>query len=244
MITILKIPHDSSIVESHRRGASDGPDALQKELLGKGLWKDVKIDEGDFANTLETIRKSAKKEYDKNNFVIGVGGDHSISYGLVKAFLEKHPEGGLIVFDAHFDCMDNFYPPTHEDWLRVLIENDKFSKVLLLGARKSHKIEREFAEKNKLAVSRELNLELIKNFIKDLKEIYVSIDIDVLDSRYAPGTGWPEKDGIVPEQLKKILEFLKSTGKIKGMDLVEVSPPKDVNNITNKVAVSLLSVFF
>src|SRR3989344_5365977 len=203
MITILKIPHDSSIVESHRRGASDGPDALQKELLGKGLWKDVKIDEGDFANTLETIRKSAKKEYDKNNFVIGVGGDHSISYGLVKAFLEKHPEGGLIVFDAHFDCMDNFYPPTHEDWLRVLIENDKFSKVLLLGARKSHKIEREFAEKNKLAVSRELNLEL-----------------------------------------KKILEFLKSTGKIKGMDLVEVSPPKDVNNITNKVAVSLLSVFF
>ncbi|MEK6923172.1 MAG: arginase family protein [Nanoarchaeota archaeon] len=243
MTVVLKIPYDASIVESHRRGASKGPDALQKELGERGVWKDVEIDEGDFANTLEIIRKTAKKEYDKNNFVIGLGGDHSISYGLVKAFLEKHPKGGLIVFDAHFDCMDNFYPPTHEDWLRVLIEKDKFSQILLLGARKSHKIEREFAKSVKLYV-KEPKLEAIKDFIKDFKEIYVSIDIDVLDSKYAPGTGWPEKGGISPEKAKKLLEFLKKSGKVKGMDLVEFSPPRDVNNITNKVAVSLLSGFF
>ena len=87
-------------------------------------------------------------------------------------------------------------------------------------------------------------MESIKDFIKDFNDIYISIDIDFIDSRYAPGTGWPEKGGISPEKAKKLLEFLKKTGKIKGMDLVELSPPKDINNITNKVAVSLLSGFF
>ena len=244
MTVVLKIPYDASIVESHRRGASKGPDILQKELGGKGVWKNVTIDEGDFSNTLEIIRKAAKKEYDKNNFVIGLGGDHSISYGLVKAFLEKYSKGGLIVFDAHLDCMDNFYPPTHEDWLRVLIEKENFDKVLVLGARKIHRIEKEFAKSHSLRVSKEPNLESINDFIKDFNDIYISIDIDFIDSRYAPGTGWPEKGGISPEKAKKLLEFLKKTGKVKGMDLVELSPPKDINNITNKVAVSLLSVFF
>ena len=244
MIVVLKIPYDASIVESHRRGASKGPDIIQKELGGKGVWKNVTIDEGDFSNTLEFIRKTAKKEYDKNNFVIGLGGDHSISYGLVKAFLEKYPKGGLIVFDAHLDCMDNFYPPTHEDWLRVLIEKENFDKVLVLGARKIHRLEKEFSKANSLRVSKDPNLESINDFIKDFNDIYISIDIDFIDSRYAPGTGWPEKGGISPEKAKKLLEFLKKTGKIKGMDLVELSPPKDINNITNKVAVSLLSVFF
>src|SRR3989344_2485019 len=140
--------------------------------------------------------------------------------------------------------MKAIYPPTHEDWLRVLIEKENFDKVLVLGARKIHRIEKEFAKSHSLRVSKEPNLESINDFIKDFNDIYISIDIDFIDSRYAPGTGWPEKGGISPEKAKKLLEFLKKTGKVKGMDLVELSPPKDINNITNKVAVSLLSGFF
>ena len=79
-----------------------------------------------------------------------------------------------------------------------------------------------------------------KDFAKTVDNIYISIDIDVIDPAFAPGTGWPEPLGIWPQQLATLLEFLKATKKVRGFDIVEVSPPQDMNNITSSLAARLL----
>ena len=81
----------------------------------------------------------------------------------------------------------------------------------------------------------------ITNFAKKYNNIYFNLDIDVIDPAFAPGTGWPEPLGLNPKEVLDIILQLKN--KIKLLDLVEVSPPKDVNNITSRLAARILMEF-
>ncbi|MBI2041381.1 MAG: arginase family protein [DPANN group archaeon] len=83
-------------------------------------------------------------------------------------------------------------------------------------------------------------LDYLKDFVKTVDNIYISIDIDAIEPAFAPGTGWPEPAGILPWQMIRMLQFLKATKKVRGFDIVEVSPPKDVNKITSRLAARLL----
>ncbi len=253
--SIIKIPFDKCIVEQARRGAALGPGAIQNEaeslfLFPKASWLQVK-ETNDFAAMHKEVESTASAEYKKKNFVIGLGGDHSVSYGLMKAFAKKFPKkSGLIYFDAHFDCQDDFLPPTHEDVLRTVVNEKLFGKnILHIGARNFTDKEQKFitgkmwfnladmfyAENAPKAV-----LSYIKDFAKTVDNIYISIDIDVIDPAFAPGTGWPEPAGVLPQHLLYLLNFLKATKKVRGFDIVEVSPPKDVNNTTARLAARVL----
>ena len=249
-ISIIKIPFDRCIVEQARRGAALAPDAIQKETeslfqFPKTTWLEIK-EKNDFNKLHKEIEATATKEYKKGNFVIGLGGDHSVSYGLMKAFAKKFPrKSGLIYFDAHLDCQDDFLPPTHEDVLRAVVNEKLFKRVFHYGARNYTEKEKIFVMQNiswdAMAVSIEAASEHIKEeLLKKVDNIYISIDIDAIDPAFAPGTGWPEPLGIFPQQLITLLEFLKATKKVRGFDIVEVSPPKDVNNITSRLAARIL----
>ena len=239
-VKILKIPFDLGILEENKRGASKAPEVLSKHL--KGNFIDVPINSGNFEETQKNIENYASKEYQKNNFVIGLGGDHSVSYGLIKAFDKSFKNKGLIYFDAHPDCQDYFLPSTYEDILRCVIKDtDIYPNLLLIGTREITKAEKEFIKKNKIKISNKK--EDILSLINKVKNIYVSIDIDVLDPTYAPGTGEPVKNGLTPKELNEFLRIIISSGKLKGVDLVEVSPDLDENNKTTKVATNLLGKF-
>ncbi len=242
--TILKIPFDKCIVEKDRRGAALGPDAIQKECenyfqFPKVKWLGVK-ELNDFESMHEEAESLAAAEYKKGNLVIGLGGDHSVSYGLMKAFAKKHKKAGLVFIDAHLDCQDDFLPPTHEDILRAAVKEKLFSEMVAVGTRNFTEKEKEFAEKNKINFSKDIDYKKIMNLCEKVENIYISIDIDAIDPAFAPGTGWPEPLGLMPQQVVTLLEFLKATKKVKGFDIVEVSPPKDVNNITSRLAARLL----
>ena len=168
-------------------------------------------------------------EFKANNQVCAVGGDHSITYGLVRAASKVHKDLALIYFDAHLDCEDDLLPPTHEDVIQAIV-NQKLVKpenILIIGARKFWKKEVTFIKKHNIkviyaVVKRDEIKEQIANFFKKHKDIYVSIDIDVFDPTIAPDTGYPEKFGFTEE------EFLQFTNemnfkRIKGWDLVEVA---------------------
>ena len=79
--------------------------------------------------------------------------------------------------------------------------------------------------------------------MKKVDNVYLSIDIDFFDPEFAPGTGYPEKNGFSPEQFLPILKELIKSGKVKGADIVEVSPPKDKDGMTAKLAARLLLEF-
>ncbi|MEM2874094.1 MAG: arginase family protein [Candidatus Nanoarchaeia archaeon] len=259
MYTILKIPFDKCIVEKERRGAALGPDVIEKEFenlfASKGtkniVWKNIHITD-DFEKLHKEVEIEAAKAYAKDNFVIGLGGDHSVSYGLMKAFAKKFPKkSGLIYFDAHFDCQDDFLPPTHEDILRAVVKENLFGKnIQHIGARNFTEKERKFVTgKIRFCMANlfyatnapKAVLSYIKNFLNTINHVYVSVDIDAIDPAFAPGTGWPEPIGILPQHFILLLCEILASGKLQGFDIVEVSPPKDINNITARLAATILA---
>lgn len=221
------------------KGTEFAPDLILKETNKL----DLKIPEDDIIKTAEILEKS-----DGDFFV---GGDHSITYGLFKGFAKKFKKSGLIVFDAHPDCVNNFSPPTHEDLIRVLVEENivKPENLLLIGLRKIHKIEKIFLDSKKIKYIQmkhiknlDILVEGINSFANKFDRLYLSLDIDVLDASLVPGTGYPEKNGFKMNDLLYVLKRIKRLN-IKRIDLVEVNPLKDKNNKTVDSAKKIISVF-
>ena len=169
-------------------------------LNEKGEHAELVFDEVKISNT--NIEETNKNIYHKTlekgaEHMIALGGDHSITYSTFRAFAEKHQNPGIIVFDAHPDLENSFKPPTHEDYLRVLIE-DKIVKpenVITVGTRAMHKNESEFIKNHNLKVfsMNEISVngreEVCDNIMQQAREfgaLYLSIDIDVLDPAFAP----------------------------------------------------------
>lgn len=201
---------------------------LAPDLILKDINKlDLKIPNDDIIKTAEILENS--------NGDFFVGGDHSITYGLFKGFAKKFKNSGLIVFDAHPDCVNNFSPPTHEDFIRALVEENivKSKNILLIGVRKIHKIEKKFLDSKKIRYIKmkdiknpDILVNEIKSFAKKFDKLYLSLDIDVLDASLAAGTGYPEKSGFKINDLLCVLEKIIELN-IKRIDLVEINPLKD-----------------
>lgn len=227
---IVKVPFISGLGKT--RGCEKAPDLIVKKALK------IKVDNENIEESIKKIYEEALKilKKERKNKILFLGGDHSISYPLTKAFSKNsRKKKCLIVFDAHADCMPRMKEPTHEEWLRAVIEERLFDKIFLIGLRKT-----EPEEKNFLSKRKEVKItKIMKNFISsDDYEIYSSIDIDVFDPSIAPGTGYREKNGMKLKEFYKIFNKIKS--KIKTIDLVEVNPEKDLNGKTIKLAKEII----
>jgi arginase family enzyme len=179
-----------------------------------------------------------------------LGGDHSVTIPIVKAFSSVYPENpGVIIFDAHPDAENDFV--THEDLLCALVNQKVIvtENIILVGTRNWDKNEIEFIQKNKIKYFP--MKEIIKDGIHEVSEslmsvaknfnsLYVSIDIDVLDPAFAPGTGYNEPGGLSTRELLFFLHRLKKMKNLKAFDLVEINPSKDINEMTSKVGAKIL----
>ncbi len=248
MYTILKIPFDRCIVEKERRGAASGPNQIEKELkdffLFESISKNIKFVEVKEKDDFEKLHKEVSAIVEKEKPVISLGGDHSTSYGVMKGFSKLHKNACLLFFDAHFDCQDDFLPPTHEDILRAALkEGFRPEDVFIVGVRNYTKKELDFVKAHniKFMPAKDFSPKEITQFAKKYENIYFNLDIDAIDPAFAPGTGWPEPLGLNPNDVLSIILQLKS--KIKLLDIVEVSPPKDTNNMTSRLAAKILIEF-
>ena len=126
---IFKIPLNAGAL-SKKKGLEKAPDKIvgflkdfyltEKGMLPLFDVKEIKVDN----NNLEQSHAIIQKEIEKiNNYSILIGGDHSLTYPAFKAFAKNNPGSGMIIFDAHPDLQEKYEPPTHEDYLRVLIED-------------------------------------------------------------------------------------------------------------------------
>lgn len=206
---------------------------------------DLVVENFDFVLDLDcdNVEEQQHKIYDKadeylhySEGVVFVGGDHSISYSLTKAFFDMYEYGRLVVFDAHPDLMPPMKEPTHEEWLRGLIESGVSGEdVLLIGSRKIEPEEQKFLDFSGIktlsvdSVRFDLakSLRRVREFIKQ-GETYVSFDIDVFDSGVVKATGYPESEGLSEEEVFKLLNVVRE-GKVVAGDLVEgnVDFPKE-----------------
>lgn len=217
--------------------------------------EEIHLDNSNLELTNKLIYENSFEAYDKEK-VIFLGGDHSISYSTTRAFLDycqdKGKEPCLIVFDAHPDCMPASSEfPTHEEWLRKLIEDGfPIKNILLVGIRNSEKEEIRFLKDNNIKIISMnqllLNLEDSCDIIMEFsnrKELYLSLDIDVLDPAFAPSTGYKEPGGLTSREMIYLIHRLNKVKNLKAIDLVEINSEKDKenNDLTVKLGAKILS---
>lgn len=183
--------------------------------------------------------------------LILLGGDHSITFSAFSAFSKKFQNPGLVIFDAHPDCENYFKPPTHEDFVNVLIKDNIVNKnnIILIGIRNWDKNEFDFIKKNKIKhfTMKEIFEEgardvcdAVMSVARNFGALYVSVDIDAADPAFAPGTGYIEPGGLTSRELLYFLSRLKKLNNLKMVDIVEINPKKDINNLTTKLGAKIL----
>jgi agmatinase len=219
--------------------------------------EEIHLDNSNLEMTNKLIYKNALEILDSKPKTIFLGGDHSISYSLTKAFLDycknAKKEPCLIVFDAHPDCMPltkgcEKYP-NHEEWLRDLIEQGfPVKNILLVGIRNPDIRENEFLKErtirvigmNPLLENLEEMCEIIMEF-SDKKELYLSLDIDVVDPAFAEGTAYKEPGGLTSREFIYILQRINKIKNLRAVDLVEINPTRDKENLTVKLGAKILA---
>jgi agmatinase len=181
-----------------------------------------------------------------------VGGDHSILLPILRAIHKKFGPVALVQFDAHNDTWGGYFgsPHSHGTPVRRAVEEGLLleGSVLQVGLRGQvySKDDFEFGREHKFSVvtSDEFHrdgLATVEKFLKRLrgKPVYFTLDIDVVDPAFAPGTGTPQVGGLSSFQILELVRSLEGQNLV-GADLVEVSPPYDNGEITSLLAANLL----
>lgn len=240
---IVKVP---SSLGGLGKNTEDAPDKIIEAL--KDYTKDFGVERVNVVvgNIDETDKNISDKEGD-----FFIGGDHSITYSIFKNFSKKYKNPGLLVFDAHADCMDDF-KITHEDWLRVLI-NEGFVKpenVIIVGLRRVEKNELNYMKSkgiNYFLIDNIVNIgdvcDVVMEQLRICDGLYISIDIDVIDPAFAPGIGYLEPGGFSSRELFYFIRRLKLLKNLKRVDLVEISPEKDINGVTVMLGARIIYEF-
>jgi len=258
---IWGVPFD--LATSYRSGTRFGPQAIRRI---SAMWEPADnawpydftpftelniVDYGDAVfdysrpeTVLDTITAQASEILKSKAMLYSMGGDHVVTYALLRAHVKKHGPLALIHFDAHPDTWSdtnkNHY---HGNFASYAIDDKLIDPAasIQVGIRtrapNPHKLAQVDAEQCfKLGVDGVIAK--IKKIVGNRKA-YLSLDIDVLDPGHAPGTGTPVPGGISTRELYMILRGLGSVNLI-GADIVEVSPPYDVSDITANAAAGAL----
>ncbi len=182
----------------------------------------------------------------KQKIPITIGGDHSITPGIVSAFPK---DIAVISLDAHMDFRQEYKNDSynHACVIRRIADHIPLENIAVLGVRSAEKEEYQQAQKQGLffqdsflinRIGLKKTLQKTKTLLKG-KKIYLTLDIDVVDPAYAPGTSTPEPFGLTPTQIIEIIE--EFSPQLIGFDLVEVCPPYDYGQ-TALLAAKLIQI--
>ena len=193
--------------------------------------EDVVIDNSNVEETGKVIYEKAREVFENGKCVF-IGGDHSISSPIVRAFNERFGDAFLIVFDAHADCMPPMKEATHEEWLRDVVEKGfRPENVVLIGARKVEGEEWRFLKDRGIKIFSDVyDVEAVADYVTERamgKDVYVSVDVDVLEPSVAPGVSYAEPNGLSSKELFYLLKRIFRVKGIRAMDVVEVDVVKD-----------------
>jgi len=247
---VLGVPFD--VTSTYRTGARFGPAAIREASLNIETYsfrsgidvEELRIhDLGDLhvaTDTMQTIERLAKvvsEILEAGKTPVIIGGEHTVTLGVLKGFGNKASKTAVLSFDAHLDLRDEFMglKVSHTTFMRRLNEQLKPAKILEVGTRAVCREELDYAEKAGIEfitaqqIRREgveQTLKALKRKLADVESVYVSVDMDVLDPAYAPAVQNPEPDGLEGHTLLDILCGICGKS-IVGLDVVEVAPNYD-----------------
>jgi len=253
--TVLGIPFD--VTSTYRTGARFAPTAIREASLNIETYsfrtgvdiEDLKLHDlgnldvtGDAAETLRRTEQVIKELLEAKKVPAIIGGEHTITLGAAKAVGKNV---AIIDFDAHLDLRNEYMNQTvsHTTFMRRINEQAKPARIVEVGTRAVCREELDYAKKADIAF---MTAQQIRNngveqasrkiakMLSDVKKIYLTVDLDVLDPAFAPAVQNPEPDGLCTHHLLDLLSEVCDE-RVAAFDVVEVAPPYD-HGLTSIVA--------
>lgn len=242
-VAVLPIPYDGT--STWRKGADRGPKAVLDASRHMELY-DIETDSEVFRRGIVTlppvdcpndpeqmtgaVRERARPLFGDGKFVVGIGGEHSVSVGLVRAALEAFPDLSVLQLDAHTDTRET-YEGSRFNHACVMARVGEWCPYVQVGIRSMDASERERLNRDRVVFAHEIaaGMDAASKVVKALtRHLFVTIDLDVLDPAVMPSTGTPEPGGLDWYTLLQVLKRVIAEKEVVGMDVTELLP--DPNN--------------
>jgi agmatinase len=240
---------------SFMKGAADAPPQIRAafrsdasnyfsesgiDLGTDGLFFDAgDIEPVTSTETMTLIEDSISTLLNDGLSPIALGGDHSITYPIVKAFARKFPELSILHFDAHPDIYDEFQGNrySHASPFARIMEDKLVKRLVQVGIRTATTHQREQIKRFGLEVVEMRDWKHGLAFEFDTP-VYISFDLDALDPAFAPGVSHREPGGLSTRQAIDLIQRIR--GQVVGADIVEFNPRMDPLHVTGTVCAKLL----
>ena len=244
MPTLIGIPFDAN--SSYMRGAAGAPAKIRESMHcdASNMWSEVGVDVGALGAFAD---RGDLRLRDENAFAalaegeqpVSVGGDHSITYPILRALGKRYPDLTIVHFDAHPDLYDEFEGNrlSHACPFARIMEEGLAKKLVQVGIRTMNEHQRTQAKKFGVELVEMQSLPAYDR-LKLQGPVYISFDVDVLDPAFAPGVSHREPGGMSVREAIAHLHAIQ--GRIVGADLVEYNPVRDISGATATVAGKIL----
>jgi len=239
---VLPVPYDST--SEWRSGSRHGPQAiidasqylelydleLDREIHRVGISTLPQVEPllSSPQDMIDRVCKVVKGLIQKGKLVVLLGGEHSLSLGAVRAFKDAFPELSVLQLDAHADLRDE-YLGTKYGQACVMRRTFELCPISQVGVRSLSREERQFLTQHKLRpfymsdlTSNTASVDQIADSLSE--DVYITIDVDVLDPSIMPAVGTPEPDGMSWRQILDIMESVTLRKHVVGFDLMEFCP--------------------
>lgn len=238
-IVILPIPYDGT--STWIKGADKGPEAILEasfnlefydietdfEVFTKGIYTAPEILEDKTPEAMiEATYSAACKYINDNKFLVSLGGEHSVSIGLIKAFAEKFDNLTILQIDAHTD-LRNEYLGSPNNHACVMARAKELAPIVQVGIRSMDSSELKNADKSRIFFASDIqkNKNWIDEVVEKLSEnVYLTFDLDGLDPAIMPSTGTPEPGGLFWYDVVNLMEKIVANKNLVGFDVVELCP--------------------
>ena len=267
---VVVVPFGLEKTVSYGGGTKNGPKEIikashQVELYDEELncepFRKIGIKTLKFFKIDKNVKKALKKIADINNrllkkklFPMTLGGEHSITAGCIVPFVKKYKKICILHFDAHADLRENYNGEkfSHASAMRRCLDYKNVS-IISFGIRNISQEEIPFLKKNKSRINifwakdkAKWDFKKFKRLIKN-KTVYLTFDVDGLDSSIMPATGTPEPGGLLWDEALNIIKIATKNSNIVGADVSELAPIKGFNSynfLVAKLVYKILSLKF
>lgn len=239
-IAILPVPYDGT--STWIKGADKGPEALldasynlefydietQTEVFECGI---ATLDPVVEASSPEAMSREVERRMehilDDGKFPVLIGGEHSVSIGAFRAMARRYPNISFLQLDAHSDMRDEYEGSSHNHACVMARAKELTSNITQVGIRSSAREEQHNIDPKRTFYAHQIAndamwMERVSAQLSD--EVYITIDLDVLDPAYLPSTGTPEPGGLSYREVLNLLRRVIREHKVVGLDVVELCP--------------------
>lgn len=249
-IVMLGMPYDCTC--SNRAGTRFGPQAARLESIGIETYSvyfdsemedlnfydagDLEYPFGNAQKALDITEENVDCIYNDGKKLLGVGGEHLITLASVKSVLKKYDNVAVIQFDAHTDLRKQYLGEklTHSGVMYQIAKLIGFENIAQIGLRSGEKEEFDLVKKYSTLKTKKEELDKFKD-----KNIFLTIDLDVLDPSLMSGVGTPEAGGLTYLELMEWIKYLKNFN-IVGADIMELAPDVDITKTSTATCCKLI----